>query len=507
MKRRIVFLLALLATLAFAGAASAQPTAQPSTEGILVARWGDRPVNGRFESTGPEIRLQTDTGILQVQVSPQELARAGGLQKLNGKRVRVYGSTVDASSNEVAAVRIESVVPLPPTLPPVSGPQPYAGLLCSFPGSQTPKPHPVSYYQGLFRTQSPSIEQYFRELSNGRVYGLGPYIFGWYTMPFPISHYKNGPESYQYDLDAILFDCATKADSAVNFTQYVGINLYLDVDIGSAWGGFAGLSLDGELRGYMTTWYPNYEDPLNFLSHEDGHGFGWEHSCGSTLPCDEYSDFSTQMSGISLKCDTVRDPQYGCIPMRVDSWPLYELGWLDRTEVVYPETYKEVTLEPLYRRDSLTQAAILPLNETQSVFIEARELTGYDAKLPTAGVVLHFIDQEKGPRPTFINVARNGDDMSAKAFLTKANQKYTDPQDRFSVCLKSVTGGTYKLAIGVGIDCSNPPTPTSTPTPTRTPTRTPTATPTTTPTPTATATPGVPPKNRNIYVPYVVKVN
>ncbi|MEN9328078.1 MAG: hypothetical protein RI947_886 [Candidatus Parcubacteria bacterium] len=475
-----------------------------SVSGTLVVRQGDRLVNGRFQALPPEIGLYDQSHAYhRLTVTSGSV---GELMRMNGRHVTI---NIGTQSVTQPTLNVESIaasgISVQDLGSPMIGPQPWASILCSVPGSPAPKLLPPSFYSGMFRTAFPSIEDFFRDISKGKMFGFGPYVKGWYDLPHNLSYYMEG-NPYP-NLDRLLLDCAAVADADIKFTDFVGINLFFDVDFASSWGGMAELSLDGVTRLYRTTWIHQSEDPLNFVTHEDGHGYGLSHSCGEFDNCDEYSDYTTQMSGIALKCDIVRDPNYGCIPLLFSAFDQYQLGLLDPF-VTTTEGYHEYNLQGLYDSGAQTRAILIRFSEDSFITIEARKLAGYDAKLITAGVILHEVDRTRYPFQGFINVAHNGDNLSKQAYMTKAGQIYTDPNNRFSVCLKSITSGVYRIGVGVGVDCNNPPPPTSTPTPTRTPTITPTMTPTPTRTPTPvepTPTQGPSITPRLIYLPFVGK--
>ncbi len=462
---RFSLLMLLLTLIISATVAAVQAQPAPDMTGRFAVRYGDKLENGKLVAVPPQAGIYDKSGVYHpIDLSTRPLTNQQ-LHNLFGKEVNLYGLQMTARG-----IAPQDIVPssLLAENPKVTGPQPRADILCSLPGSNTPKPHTKAFYEGLYRNQYPSIENYWETMTNGTIYGLGPHVFGWYNAPGKLADYQDTVRG-GYNLEKLMFTCAGLADADINFPDYVGINLLLDADIGAAYGGVFVLTLDGQEKAYRATWYPPYEDPMNFLSHEVGHSYNMDHSCGSGTPCDEYQDHYTQMSDLALKCDTARDPLYGCIPLGLDSWDLFQGGWV-RVKDVDLGQYREETLQPLYVNGGKTQALVLRLNDTQSVFVEARKLAVYDVKLYFAGVVLHFIDISSAPNSTFINVAGNGDDTSKGALLTAAGKKYTDPQGQFTVCLNSISGGNYTVAAYVGGDCSNPPPPpTVTPTPTVTP--------------------------------------
>jgi M6 family metalloprotease-like protein len=457
----------LLALALSVGVVGAQALVQPpDLVGTLVVRYGDAPVDGKMVAVAPQVGIYDNQNIYRsIDLTASKMTDAQ-LRSLNGHQINMYGLT--QTERGMSVQQIQQTSALDPTAP-ITGQQPFAQILCAVPGSPTPKPHNAAWYEGLYRTKFPSLEDYMEKMSGGMVSGFGPHVFGWVNMPHPLSFYGTGYDNM--NLEALWTDCTQAADSLVNFPDYVGVNMFFDVDLGAAWGGVSKTSLDGQTRAYRTTWYSNYADPINFIAHEYGHAYNMDHACGSESPCDGYLDHTTEMSDLSLKCDVVRDPTYGCIPQGYNAWDLYSAGWLTNY-VTVDDSYREVTIEPLYKGGGGKRAILLRLNGTQAVFVELREKSGYDSKLLFAGADIHLIDVMQGPASTFLNVAKNHDDATKGAYFTNAGQKYTDSQGQFTICLISASSGAYDFAVGIGYNCSNGPPP-STPTPTPTPTVTP----------------------------------
>lgn len=448
---RFSLLMFLLTLMISATAAAVQAKPAPELTGRFAVRYGDTIVNGQLVSLPTQAGIYDQSGVYHpIDLSAHPMTDQQ-IHNLFGKEVNLFGLQTTAKGLAPESITTSSILQDNPL---ITGPQPWATVLCSLKGSPTPKPHPVSWYNGMYRSQFPSIEDYWEKMTNGALFGFGPNVYGWYDAGESAAAFKNSDGSV--DLERLWNVCTAKADSDVNFPNFVGVALFFDDDLGGAWGGASSLSLDGQTRSYRSLWYSNYEDPLNFVTHEMGHGYNMNHSQQSSSPYDEYQDPYTQMSALWLKCDVVRDPTYGCIPLGFDAWDLFQGGWI-RVKNVDPGQYKEETIEPLYVNGGKTQALVLRLNDTKSVFVEARKLAGYDAKLFFAGVVLHAIDTSTYPFSRLINVANNKDDTTKGALLTAAGKKYTDPHGQFTVCLNSISGGNYSLAAYIGGDCDNPP--------------------------------------------------
>jgi hypothetical protein len=74
----------------------------------------------------------------------------------------MYGLT--QTERGMSVQQIQQTSALDPTAP-ITGQQPFAQILCAVPGSPTPKPHNAAWYEGLYRTKFPSLEDYMEKMS------------------------------------------------------------------------------------------------------------------------------------------------------------------------------------------------------------------------------------------------------------------------------------------------------------------------------------------------------
>ncbi|MGH7712086.1 MAG: hypothetical protein ACREOG_12420, partial [Gemmatimonadaceae bacterium] len=187
-------LLCCLAVLALARPLAAQSFA--TIEGTLHLVWGDPPEHG-----APQYRafLTTETGeSIEVELLLGRDLAAGDLVTLNGHRVRMRGAataTRRSPFSPVATVfHASSIVPASDAAMSVAPPawpvqqRPYAIVLCKF--SDVPdEPLSSADFEAMYGTGFGGADDYYREVSDGRINLTGTRVYGWYTLPQPRAFY------------------------------------------------------------------------------------------------------------------------------------------------------------------------------------------------------------------------------------------------------------------------------------------------------------------------------
>jgi M6 family metalloprotease-like protein len=460
-----------------------------------VLHWVPRP--GSQDIAKNIYLLSLDDGhTLQLDIAPDVLAAAGGFTRLKNRRVAV---TLDAATpfspqesvSHVRALRI-GVAPIPFNVPQgalsraVSGSQSWVTIMCAFPGSVVGQDtDTLPYFQDMYSAEYPGMDHYWRQQSFGKVNLLGSNAFGWFTLPKAQTEYI--PEPGQGgDGDFLLplaEDCIDAADSAVDFSPYVGINFMFNGELDCcAWGGGSFLAIDGATKLWRLTWNPPWSwRDITVVAHEVGHGFGLPHANNYDNDGFPYDSPWDVMSDTFSFCSKLNDPDYGCLGQHTSAYHKDQLGWFapaQRLQVA--GNTGEITLDHIAMQnpDNL-QVVIIPVSGS-SVFytVEARQTNSanYDAKLPGKAVIIHEIDETRiepawlvgGTTDAKSKSVNNDPDNPDAAWLP--GESFVGPNFTVNVISETTNG----FVISVEYDG---------PTPTATPTSEPTATPTVTPTP------------------------
>jgi len=450
--------------------------------GQLHILYGDAPSDSGIPATTGYVLIDKHAQAIELLFGEQALRTLGSPMEINQQHLAVTGQvavapladgtaamplvtvhalTRNAAHPEAAAAAVSAEVS--PTSFAVSGPQPWATLLCRFGDSPGVTTHPIEWFQTLMLgTTAPGLDHYWRELSFNNVNLAGSAVYGWYTLPQPRSYYVSGsPEQLNHQKAAN--DCTAVANPNVNFPTFVGINLMFNGQLdGYAWGGSWTMTLDGETKSYRMTWLPpwGYENQ-GPVGHEMGHGFGLPHSSGAYGAT--YDSRWDVMSDIWDNCRISVDPIYGCVGPHTISYHKDILGWIPSTQkyVATPNTEQTITMERLGQPTSGTSylMAQIPINgsTTQFYTVEARRFAGYDAKLPGEAVVIHRVDTALWDRDAqVVDPDRNGNPNDDGAMWV-TSETFIDPGNGITVSTLSSTPTSFQVKIKLGDP--NPPQP------------------------------------------------
>jgi M6 family metalloprotease-like protein len=419
MNRKLILLtLALLACLALPAAAVRLSAADTLTlTGTLTIIVGDpMPVEGTVpEPIPPEFTLNTADGkayrLLPGAVNESELFR------LYGQEVVVTAEAPDdpAAPEAPDTLTMVSIAPADPSRaaasPAVSGNTKWITIACKFPDRPPVNPaYTLGYFQEMYRNSYPGLDHYWRENSYNQINLSGSTALGWYTMPKPYAAYVNTAGTLM--LGDVFEDCTTAADPYVYFPDYYGINIALgNDDQGLAWGGNYEATLDGVTRVFPATWITQWAVGwVSEFGHEMGRAYGlFSHSYSGLSP---YGSPWDVMSQDEYNCDEFNDPVYGCVPPHTIGRNKKFLGWIppERVYVAGTGTHT-VTLE----RTALPGPngyllAEIPISGSTTHYytLEARQLVGYDEKLPGQAIIIHEIDEKSAYYRRFELVSPGG---------------------------------------------------------------------------------------------------
>jgi len=426
-----------------------EPTA-PRSEVAPRTTVAARPIEGWFhtlwvdpaQGSGPDtVRYELVDGrghATELALSPGLATRLGGPRGLDRRRVRIAGQAL--ANGRVA---VQSIEPVGAETPPqISGAQigahPYVTILCKF-SDIADEPYPMSTYkQWTTGTTSPSLDHYWRELSFGKMNVSGSALSGWYTLPYPLSHYGTGwPD---LDLDGLARDCTSAADPDVDFPRFWGINMQFNGNIKASLGGSYTLTADGQTKTYGMTWlYP--WNSLADYAHEDAHTLGLMHSGSST---GRGSGWDVLSSGG---------------PVHTISYNKDLLGWIPpaRKLTVGPNTTQTITLERLALPGTGNfLMAVIPIARAPGQFytVEARRRVGYDAGvsgesegIPGDAVVLHRVDPALSDLKAQVVDADNNGNLNDAGAMWTPGETFRDSANGITVTVNAQTATGFQVTI------------------------------------------------------------
>jgi M6 family metalloprotease-like protein len=387
---------------------------------------------------------------------------------------------------------VQSADPAPVSAPLVSGSQPWVSVMCKF-NDVAAEPKNAAYFQTMYGSTYPLLDHYWREQSYNLVNIVGSTsTIQWYTLPHPRSYYiydMNGDSKLDADLNRLTNDCTAVADSAINYTAFLGINLMFNANLDNyAWGGSRYMTLDGSNRRWYMTWEPPWGyDDITVIAHEMGHGFGLPHS--SFNRSSVYDNRWDVMSDTWTDCGNLSDATYGCLGQHTIAYHKDLEGWLAGKQAsVSAGNQQTFTLEQLAQPQTANLLLIkIPIQGSSQFYtVEVRRKVGYDVKLPGQAVILHLIDPSQGIPAQLIDP--DGDNNTGDAgAMWLPGETFSDATNAIWVRVDSATATGFVVTISNRFTG----TPTPTPTATATFTSTPTPIPTITPTPTATVNPAL----------------
>jgi M6 family metalloprotease-like protein len=133
------------------------------------------------------------------------------------------------------------------------------------------------------------------------------------------------------------------------------------------------------------------------ISHEFGHALGLPDLYDSTEGI-----LSTQRNWVVGCWSIMAAGQWGCGPALAEGrwdrpthfgpWEKSELGWLPNLIVATDVLDAEFTLGPV---ESTGEVLRVDLSDTEHLFIEYRDGSGFDANLPGTGILIHHIDETR----------------------------------------------------------------------------------------------------------------
>jgi M6 family metalloprotease-like protein len=433
------------------------PVQAVSLSGWFSIVWGDGRDGG---TTTTYLLTGSDEKTSLLEFNEQTMQSLGGVLQFDRQYVQVTGSRVAAPSSQggleslqVASIRLANGSLGSVTPQAITGSRPWVTIMCKF--SDHPEDQKtLDFFQGMYSSNKPGLDHYWREQSYELLNVVGSTAYGWFTLPHPESYYnptdtQGGANSY---LSLLAQDCTAAADASVYFPTFSGINMMFNTDYnnGIAQGGGTYLTLDGLNQIWRVTWEPPwaYSD-ISVIEHEMGHGWGLPHSSGNYGQT--YDNAWDVMSWDRYNRLASTDPTYGCMAQHTISYHKDILGWI-------PGGQKFNAGEGINTTITLEQLALpqtgnylmaqIPIAGSSTHFytVEARQLTGYDAKLTGNAIIIHDVDLSRGIPAHVIDIDGNGNTSDAGAMWT-VGETFTDTTNGIAVSMVSATATGFQVTI------------------------------------------------------------
>jgi hypothetical protein len=232
-----------------------------------------------------------------------------------------------------------------------------------------------------------NIIDYFDTVSHGAIDLRGSQVFGWLDLDRPRTDYIGAapdattPAGKLNRRGLVAHAKSVAAQNDMDLAPFFS-TLVLTTPSVDLFGNITPIGAVG-----ATTTTPQ------LLLQEMGHNYGLEHSRSAQGPFEsgEYGDPFDIMSGPNCQGFYGR---YGLIGPGLSSANMRAVGWLDESRVLrlnketdqFPVT---VELRPLYARELSGHLAVA-IDDT---IITLRDPVGWDAGLPAAAVMVHYLDQ------------------------------------------------------------------------------------------------------------------
>jgi hypothetical protein len=427
---------------------SAQVGQQITLDGWLMVLHGDPPPGTR-PSPEPLYLLLDDQGD-----TTRLLLDGRQAVVLANQRVQIIGlptsgrAARQARGGPSAAVQVLAIRPIASSAPRVaivapSGPQPWVTVLCRFADSPDVTPHTPAWYEGMMGNEFPGMDHYFRQISNGSISLAGSTVVGWFDLPQAMTYYASGGE---VNWGALADDCTAAAESVIDYSLFVGINMFFNQNYDGPAGGHDRwpLTRDGQARTFGLTWLPTWATQ-QVVAHEMSHGFGIPHS---NIP----GAVAGNMWDGDGNCSPPH-PIYGCIASARIAYHLDHAGWVPsgRKAVVAPG--KRLTL-PIDRlvlpsSDSSLLVAQVQVSDSRFYSIEARRSAGYDAYLPGEAVIINDVDTTRWgasdpAQPMDSDGNKNPNDAGT---MWTVGETFTDAANGVSIAVTGADATSFTVTI------------------------------------------------------------
>lgn len=247
------------------------------------------------------------------------------------------------------------------------------------------------------------MRDFYKENSYGQLDVDGE-VVGWLRLPQPYSYYVNGTEASAYPRNAqrMVEDALNQAVQHVDFRNFdADGDKYLDGLFVVHAGG--GAETDPADTRAQKIWSHQWNIPKPFVSNgitayayctepEDGHVGVFSHEFGHMLGLPDLYDLSYRSEGVGVWCVMGAGVwnNDGLTPAHFCVWSKARLGWVRPIIIKQAQTLKLLSIEQ--NKDAVYRLWTEGKANSEYFLIESRQLVGFDAKLPTDGLLIWHID-------------------------------------------------------------------------------------------------------------------
>ncbi|MEM3818947.1 MAG: M6 family metalloprotease domain-containing protein [Nitrososphaerota archaeon] len=250
-----------------------------------------------------------------------------------------------------------------------------------------------------------SMGEYWREVSYGKISVKLYTVSKWLRLDRKYSFYGEDADGVDENPCRLVIDAVKVADALIDFKKYDYIMVmhsgrdqaytHEEGDVYSLSAFCGRIPVDeGEIVEYVAI--VSYLDPLGIWAHEFGHLLGLP-DLYDTSSREEYDTFLGPWDLMAEGSWNGPLGSPGSVPATLTSWSRMKLGWINDTDVLVVEegSKVKVILKPLHESEGLRVVKIPADIPRRYYLIEAREKTGYDQYLPSRGVLILYVDENK----------------------------------------------------------------------------------------------------------------
>jgi M6 family metalloprotease-like protein len=360
-------------------------------------------------------------------------------------------------------IKVASIGPAPTTtaeITPtaVSGSQPTLVILVKYNDIAT-EPHTNSYFVQDIFTSTTSLNTYYQENSFGIITALTGTVVGWNVLPRNYAYYNSCVDgAADYPCYNYLRNDAVNTVTGVSWSSYTRLIIVVNSDLGCGCAfAFIGpilQSTPGGTFSYSESFIPDdgwgatAGHGFGVIAHEYGHGLGLYHSG------DNYNSLWDVMSGGTYASTG---------PVHTIGYHKIRLGWVTGTgiQTVSSGTYALNVivnqLETSAPPSGVLVVKVMTSTSTAYYTIEVRKNIGYDAGLPSSGVIIHYVNETLSDWNAKVVMPSSGSicvyPCSAGASAAwQVGQTFIDSTNGIKIVLKSSTSTSFTL------DVNPPPT-------------------------------------------------
>ncbi len=264
------------------------------------------------------------------------------------------------------------------------------------------EPHSIAFYENLLTEVGAGqnlIADYWKDISREKINLQGSVVVGWYTIPVSWEKVRDREiqDSRSKRIQAVV-DAALNASGGYQVLpkhHIIAVHNESVKDDGS------------DSKGRILLNHPDRE-ALSFIAHEMGHTFELKHSYSddesyqnaSWSKPGEYDDEWDLMSARHVH--TFNNGANSHVGPGLNTFALYQLGWLENKEVHIIETsspiWQDVTIGSLshnFKTSPRPRSIRIPISSGKYYSIEFRTKEEWDQGIPEATVLIHQIKNKK----------------------------------------------------------------------------------------------------------------